>query len=72
MVSPVEIHFSPSICRVDKFQGLIQMKDATTAQTAKLVRTPEHVFYVLIALDAFTSEEFERAEHLQWLLYIAN
>ena len=42
MVKRKEDLNSSSISYLDKFQGLIQMKDAATAQSAKLVK-----FYIL-------------------------
>ena len=37
--------FSPTLVNLDKFQGLIQMKDPTIAQSAKLVRRTSRCRY---------------------------
>lgn len=54
---------------LDKFQGLIQMKDATAAQSAKLVISLSHNF-----LDAYSLliVELKWSKYLSWLLHITN
>jgi len=54
---------------LDKFQGLIQMKDAATAQSAKLVNNLDSKKE---NIDFRVFLEFKWSKHLQWLLYITN